>query len=667
MPESSSNHLRTFVRRICVEAAAPTDAQLWEQFVGTGDQQAFEALVRRHGSMVFACARRVLSDRSEAEDVFQATFLTLARAGAQLRHPEAMTSWLYQTAFRIAQRARTKRPLTGSPDSEPATMTNESDLAWREVRGILDEELQRLPDSLRSPLMLCYLNGLSRDEAARQLGCSFDQLKRRLEKGRETLRHRLERRGVAGAGLALTVLSPELLQATLPEPMIENTLALVVGREAAVPATVALLMTPAGTLTKGLAMKSIAVALLCAGAGVWVFARGEAEPQEKEKPPVVNPAKPEAKEPWPALEPYDNQAQEARACTGQQSAVSLNNLKIIMLAVHNHHDTYGYLPSDILDKDGKPLLSWRVALLPFLDNAALYNEFKLDQPWDSEHNAKLMAKMPRVFRLSFEPKGGTQTYYQAFSGRGTPLQAVEYDADALKALRKGKEAGGDAGSAGSGDTPGGAGSNADPAPNEIQPPKPGGKKGFAKTKISSVTDGLSNTIGVVEAGPPVAWTKPGGISFDAKKPLPKMPGPFSNVLHIGMMDGAAYPIKRNMPDDIMRLYAGMNDGKSVPDLKGLKAALPADTPGEKAELETQVQENLQRIKRLLELHERELSVIAELIQTSGSLVDSEQIRGELQRRETRLRDDIKSIEAALAAKKKGPPKPGPSDSTPAKK
>ena len=111
----------------------------------------------------------------------------------------------------------------------------------------------------------------------------------------------------------------------------------------------------------------------------------------------------------------------------------------------------------------------------------------------------------------------------------------------------------------------------------------------------------------------------------------------------------------------------MNDGKSVPDLKGLKAALPADTPGEKAELETQVQENLQRIKRLLELHERELSVIAELIQTSGSLVDSEQIRGELQRRETRLRDDIKSIEAALAAKKKGPPKPGPSDSTPAKK
>src|SRR5205085_3628183 len=119
-------------------------------------------------------------------------------------------------------------------------------------------------------------------------------------------------------------------------------------------------------------------------------------------------------EPQPAAEPQ-------RKAGDRQRHKSINNLKQIMIAIHNHHDSNNHLPADIRDKNGKPLLSWRVAILPFLMQDNLYQQFKLDEPWDSEHNLKLLQHMPVTYHVGIEPKGSTHTYYQAFAGPGTPL------------------------------------------------------------------------------------------------------------------------------------------------------------------------------------------------------------------------------------------------------
>src|SRR5262249_37756381 len=128
-----------------------------------------------------------------------------------------------------AHRPARSLPLRVEPVQEPREQSDPAaGLVWQEVRQALDEELQRLPDRLRSPLVLCYLSGLTRDEAAQQLGWSLGTLKRRLEQGRKALRLRLERRGIAAVGLALTVLTPASLQAALSKSLLESSLSLIV-------------------------------------------------------------------------------------------------------------------------------------------------------------------------------------------------------------------------------------------------------------------------------------------------------------------------------------------------------------------------------------------------------------------------------------------------------
>ena len=148
---------------------------------------------------------------TEADDVFQAVFLSLARLAKTIRHGQSIPNWLYMATCRIAARVRKRRDLAIENAPEPSTAARaEADLAWREVRTALDEELKRLPERLRSPLLLCYLSGLTRDEAAERLGWSLSTLKRRLDEGRTVLRKRLERRGISAAGLALAVARPPL-------------------------------------------------------------------------------------------------------------------------------------------------------------------------------------------------------------------------------------------------------------------------------------------------------------------------------------------------------------------------------------------------------------------------------------------------------------------------
>jgi RNA polymerase sigma factor (sigma-70 family) len=179
------------------------DAELLDRFRSQKDAEAFATIVRRHGPCVLAACRKVLSSQADVEDAFQATFFVLLRTPTVIRQRTSLRSWLYGVAHRVALkalRAGTRRQR--AEQRRPAATADAPDMSWREACGILHEELDRLPDLYRLPLLLCYLDGKSRDEAAEQLGVKTDVLRGRLERGRDRLRARLTRRGVGlSAGL----------------------------------------------------------------------------------------------------------------------------------------------------------------------------------------------------------------------------------------------------------------------------------------------------------------------------------------------------------------------------------------------------------------------------------------------------------------------------------
>ena len=149
-------------------------------------------------------------------------------------------------------------------------------------------------------------------------------------------------------------------------------------------------------------------------------------------------------------------------------AQCVNNLKQIALAMHNYHDANNAFPRPaITDKDGKPLLSWRVAILPYIEQQALYNKFKLDEPWDSPHNKALLKEMPPIYLCPSRPKAEPfTTTYRVFVGEGALFE-----------------------------------------------------NGQGHRASQTITDGTSNTLMVVEAKEAVPWTKPDDLPFDpAAKP-----------------------------------------------------------------------------------------------------------------------------------------------------
>jgi RNA polymerase sigma factor (sigma-70 family) len=171
-----------------------TDRQLLERFVRQRDEVAFEALVQRHGPMVLSACQRVLDNAQDAEDAFQATFVVFMRKAHTIRKPELLGNWLYGVAYRIARKARAQATRRRQMEREAAPMPAADPLievAWRDFRSLLDEELQRLPDRYRAPLVLCYLEGLTNEEAAERLGWPSGSMSYRLARGRKLLRDRL--------------------------------------------------------------------------------------------------------------------------------------------------------------------------------------------------------------------------------------------------------------------------------------------------------------------------------------------------------------------------------------------------------------------------------------------------------------------------------------------
>jgi RNA polymerase sigma factor (sigma-70 family) len=282
-----------------------TDRQLLEDFRRQREEGAFALLVRRHGPMVLGVCRRVLGHEKDAEDVFQAVFLVLAKKAGSIRQTD-VGGYLYRVAYHLALRARAgaARRAASGPARLPAptSLDPADDVTWREVRAVLDEELQRLPDALRSAVVLCYLEGKTHEQAARQLGWSKSTLRRRLDRGRERLRHRLLARGLApAAALTASLFVHESAPAQVPALLTQATVRMAVTRQAA-PAIAALAEANLAVLsvrkTKMLAALLLLASLLT-GAGLWTY-HSAASPvvspsatKAGEKPPTA-PPKPEA-------------------------------------------------------------------------------------------------------------------------------------------------------------------------------------------------------------------------------------------------------------------------------------------------------------------------------------------------------------------------------------
>jgi RNA polymerase sigma factor (sigma-70 family) len=241
-----------------------TDDQLVEHFLKRRDEEAFTTLVKRHGPLVLGVCRRVLANDADADDAFQATFLVLARKAASIRKRQSVSSWLHGVAYRLACKARVAAARRRAHERQVEPMALSDPMAavvWRDLRPILDEELDKLAEKYRAPLVLCYLEGMTHEEAARQLGWTNGTVCGRLFRARELLRRRLTRRGLAlSAGLFTTVLSQEA--------------AAVVPAKLAAPTVKAGLLVAAGQNTAG-AISAHAVRLADALMKTWFLARAQ--------------------------------------------------------------------------------------------------------------------------------------------------------------------------------------------------------------------------------------------------------------------------------------------------------------------------------------------------------------------------------------------------------
>jgi RNA polymerase sigma factor (sigma-70 family) len=280
------------------DIGAPPDEELLEAFVRDRDEHAFAALLRRHGPRVLRVIRRVLHDWHGAEDAFQATFLVLARKAATIRKGQSLASWLHGVAYRVALQVRADAEKRRSvPDGpEPAAGADPiADLTVREARAALTEELERLPLKYREPLLLCYVEGKTRDEAAQQLGWPLGTLKSRVERGRELLHARLVRRGLTlSTGLMFSLLAEgpaPAAPAALEQATLEGALAFATGRPAAdvVSAKAAALagglLRPTLTIGWRLAAAVLfCLGLLGAGASVFINRAADVAPAPAERP-----------------------------------------------------------------------------------------------------------------------------------------------------------------------------------------------------------------------------------------------------------------------------------------------------------------------------------------------------------------------------------------------
>ncbi len=208
--------------------AAMSDEQLLERFTAQSESAgeiAFEAIVRRHGPMVMGVCRALLGNQHDADDAFQATFIVLALRAGAVRKRRSLGPWLHGVAARICGRARlvSRRRREAELPAEALSDHRSHDPALADLHQVLDEELRRLPEKYRRPIVLCYLEGRSQEDAARELGWTKGTISGRLARAKEVLQRRLIRRGLAPAALAATSFASEAAGAAVSAPLLAAT------------------------------------------------------------------------------------------------------------------------------------------------------------------------------------------------------------------------------------------------------------------------------------------------------------------------------------------------------------------------------------------------------------------------------------------------------------
>jgi RNA polymerase sigma factor (sigma-70 family) len=268
MPDGQLRDIVHFLRRVVAPGGlgGVSDAELLERFARGRDEAAFELLVWRHGKMVLGVCRRLLRQEQDAEDAFQAAFLALARRAGALGRRASVGGWLYRVAFRIALRARAAASRRSQREQlQPARRDGAADpaeeAARHELRQVIDEEVNRLPEKYRVPFVLCHFGGRSNAEVARELGCPVGTLESWLVRARQRLRGGLTRRGVAlpaglfAAGLE-ALLAPAEVSAALVGPAARAALLVTTGQ-----ATVGLISAQATAWAEG-ALRTMCVSKL---------------------------------------------------------------------------------------------------------------------------------------------------------------------------------------------------------------------------------------------------------------------------------------------------------------------------------------------------------------------------------------------------------------------
>jgi RNA polymerase sigma factor (sigma-70 family) len=640
-------NLSGFLRRLTRGMAAEmlhdeSDRQLVERALAGREEAAFGAIVHRHGAMVYRVCWRVLQHPQDAEDALQATFLILAQKLRSVRNHASLGSWLHGVAHRVALKARARsaarrrrEQLASRPDILPP-----DDVTWGELRSAIDFELGQLPEPWRLPLILCYLEGRTQDEAARVMGWSKSTLRRRLEEARDALASRLEGRGIVWCAALSTVLISDCLTSAAPAPAavaatIEAGAGVAAGKSLVLASSARVAALAEGVMRtmcvnklKMVAGLLLVVGCACAAAfaqvgdspaadvrataragqagvldtggagaaprsdaeklkGVWRVVRRVTDGEERKEPkagPVrmyfstgtvhemigehvldVHSFTLEEKEKPPTIDLtsdrhgtieaiYRIKGDELMICRpirgreGRPTAFASaggSDLELLVLkrdpkapkldlakvkaelkirddrrpvarammtivaAMRNYHDDKGSLPPAVLTNIGKDkaLLSWRVALLPYLDEEALYKEFRLDEPWDSEHNKKLLDKMPSIYGDE-----GNETAYQVFVGP-------------------------------------------DAAFDDFLGSKP--------RKLSDITDGESRTILLAVGARRVPWTKPADLRYLSDKPLPKLGGQFKEGFHVAVADGSVFFVPSKFNEKALRAFITIAGGEAA--------------------------------------------------------------------------------------------------------
>jgi RNA polymerase sigma factor (sigma-70 family) len=344
-------HLRALIGR--QTAAAHADGVLLDRFLADRDEDAFATLLQRHGPLVWSVCRRVLGDGPDAEDAFQAAFLVLVRRARTLDRTQPLGPWLFGVAQKIAVRAKSdaaRRHTREQQGFNMALLDHATEQTWNDLRPVLDEELAKLPEKYRAPLVLCDLQGKTHEQAALELGWPVGSMSRRLSRGRELLRKRLVKRGLKlSAGVLAATLTRATASAAVPPTLAMTTtqaaLMTAAGQAAGVASVHALQLAEGVTHMVWLTKTKIAVAaavvmamtLAAGGTGVWlqrswkkdqVVAQGK-EHTEKEKGTEAEKPKEKVAEP----PPKDDSKTEDEEKPNEPRANDLNGLSLPFGAV----------------------------------------------------------------------------------------------------------------------------------------------------------------------------------------------------------------------------------------------------------------------------------------------------------------------------------------------